>query len=474
MEARDRNARTARGVSGVVWSARGVLGLATLAWALPMQACGGGEVSSVQTIAPSRVVESPFRPAGDASTAERFGVASTPSAKSANSTGASVAGTSGLAWDTPRGWTELAPSSMRVASFRVAGDAKAECYLTLLGGDGGGLAANVNRWRTQLGLAPLGPDEVEALPRAELFGGPAVLFDATGSYQGMNADGAVSGARLVGLLRVEPGGSAFLKMIGPASTLASELDAFHGLARSFRTARSGAAQGSEAQGAGPSDHPGAQVGTSSTSNGPTSASSNSQTGSTSSAGTNTRATSDGSSSTTAHASSDGAGAMPHASVGAAPREDALQTAIEHAPARLTWTAPEGWRVGPERATRLVTFLPDDSGLVECYVTTLAGEAGGELANVNRWRGQLGARPWSSDELAAAPRAKLLGAQPALLELEGALKRDSGAPLQDAKLLAVARTRSSTSVFVKMTGPKERVNALRGAFLAFCASLDEVR
>ena len=319
-------------------------------------------------------------------TAERMGLSGPASAKP--NTGGSSSG--GFAWITPAGWSELPVSSMRVANFRVAGDTRAECYLTLLGGDGGGLKANIDRWRTQMGLAALSVEDVAALPRGEFLGGEAVFVDFEGTFTGMGAGGVLKSARLVGLLRIEPGGSAFLKMTGPADLIAGEVDAFVRLARSFR------------------------------SGGPVES-----------------------------------------------RPDEERSILE-------WKVPQGWRTGTERSTRVVTLHHGADDEIECYVTTLPSEAGGELANVNRWRGQLGARPWSAAELAAAPRVKLLGRQVALAEAEGVLRRDPRPPQQDALLLGAALCLPSGSVFVKLTGPKARVEHLREDLAAFCASLAEAR
>lgn len=52
--------------------------------------------------------------------------------------------------------------------------------------------------------------------------------------------------------------------------------------------------------------------------------------------------------------------------------------------------------------RLTTyFAPDPAGPVEIAVTRFGGRVGGELANVNRWRGQIGLEPIGEDELESA-------------------------------------------------------------------------
>ncbi len=167
--------------------------------------------------------------------AERLGVKAPTSDGSKAQTDAAASGGNGaLKWTLPEGWSELAPTSMRVANFRVGGDARAECYLTFLAGDGGGLAANIQRWRTQMGLGPMSTQEIGELPTKPMLGGEAALVDFRGSFSGMGGGAKLTDARLVGLLLVHPDGAAFLKMTGPASTLDGQLDAFLALAASLR------------------------------------------------------------------------------------------------------------------------------------------------------------------------------------------------------------------------------------------------
>lgn len=59
-------------------------------------------------------------------------------------------------WKLPQGWTESPATGMRRASFEAkAGDALGDVSLVELTGQGGGMVANVNRWREQLGLPAL-------------------------------------------------------------------------------------------------------------------------------------------------------------------------------------------------------------------------------------------------------------------------------------------------------------------------------
>jgi hypothetical protein len=62
-----------------------------------------------------------------------------------------------IQWKTPEGWTEVPPSSMRYASFSAPAEdgGKIDISIATFPGDGGSDADNVNRWRGQIGLAPV-------------------------------------------------------------------------------------------------------------------------------------------------------------------------------------------------------------------------------------------------------------------------------------------------------------------------------
>tara|TARA_Y100000996_G_scaffold240701_1_gene189266 strand:+ start:202 stop:741 length:540 start_codon:yes stop_codon:yes gene_type:complete len=64
-------------------------------------------------------------------------------------------------WDAPTYWLPNEKSSMRSASYLVPSkNGSADLSVIYLNGDGGGLAANVNRWRKQLNLMELSEQEI--------------------------------------------------------------------------------------------------------------------------------------------------------------------------------------------------------------------------------------------------------------------------------------------------------------------------
>ena len=263
-----------------------------------------------------------------------------------------------VAWTCPPGWTEMPTTSMRVANFRPAGDAQAECYLTLLGGDAGGLAANVNRWRAQLALPALDATGLAALEKIPFLGQDAVLLEATGTWTGMNGMESNTGWALTGLLLVDPNGSAFLKMTGPAKVVAGEREHFLELAKSFRPA-----QPKEAKVASP--------------------------------------------------------AVPIEAAAKAPPGSGPQAASDSTSKEgLAWKLPDGWRRAPDKAMRIATFYAGAGETLECYVSAFPGDVGGVLANVNRWRGQLDLPPLADADVAKLESIPMLGRQAVIVEGEG--------------------------------------------------------
>jgi hypothetical protein len=69
---------------------------------------------------------------------------------------------------------------------------------------------------------------------------------------------------------------------------------------------------------------------------------------------------------------------------------------------MAWTLPEGWTEIPDNPPmRLHTFsAADDDGPVEVAISRFPGEVGGVLANINRWRSQVGLSPLDQSQLPA--------------------------------------------------------------------------
>jgi hypothetical protein len=77
--------------------------------------------------------------------------------------------------------------------------------------------------------------------------------------------------------------------------------------------------------------------------------------------------------------------------------DNRESSDPHSP----WIAPEHWTLdNTPRSMRLATYIiPSEAGDQEVAVTRFPGQVGGVLANINRWRGQMGLLPIAEPELA---------------------------------------------------------------------------
>lgn len=127
-------------------------------------------------------------------------------------------------WDVPPGWKEVPGGQFLVAKFFIAGDAATPTAVnvSMSAGDGGGLAANVNRWRGQLGQLPWSAAELEQQAKEiEVAGGQATVVDLSGTDA--RSGQAVS---LAGAMVVRGGQTWFYKLMGDASVVASQKDAF--------------------------------------------------------------------------------------------------------------------------------------------------------------------------------------------------------------------------------------------------------
>ncbi len=129
-----------------------------------------------------------------------------------------------LTWTTPAGWTELAASEMRVASFKIigAGGKQADVSVIPLAGMAGGDNANVNRWRGQIGLSVATDDELQkSAEKVEAAGLPAQLYDVAGKDPGSgNAE------RILGVIQHRDATAWFYKMTGDAELVEQQKPAF--------------------------------------------------------------------------------------------------------------------------------------------------------------------------------------------------------------------------------------------------------
>ncbi len=131
----------------------------------------------------------------------------------------------------PDSWTEFRdPKGVATVAFHAGEGNAVEITVTRLPGPAGGLTANINRWRAQIGLPEASTAEIQATVRdMKVAGEPANYVDLLGPDAG-----AGPRQRIIGVILSRGQLTWFFKMRGPADRLAREqaaFDAFIGTVR---------------------------------------------------------------------------------------------------------------------------------------------------------------------------------------------------------------------------------------------------
>ncbi len=321
----------------------------------------------------------------------------------------------GLQWKQPSNWEQVPPGEMRLASFRVAGkDGKtADISVVPLGGMGGSDLGNVNRWRGQVGLPAVSEADLPKMSHAiEIGGQTGQLYELAGTNPG-SGDAT---RMLVGVVRRE-GTAWFFKMVVDDRLVSQQKPVFV----AFLNSTTFTAGQSEL----PPSHPpltgGGQAGL-----------------------------------PPSHPPIGDAGQMP------APTASAMD------PDRPVWQVPSGWNEVPggQFLVAKFTLSGPNNAQAAVNVSRSAGDGGGLLANVNRWRGQLGLAP--AADMDSLPQVKTLaagGSQATLVEMSGTDARTG----QPARVVAAIVPQGGQTWFYKLMGSDQVVAREKDAFAKFVQS-----
>lgn len=138
-----------------------------------------------------------------------------------------------LRFDLPDGWQDTGrASSMRVATVEVPGDL--ECAVFAFANRGGGLLANVNRWRGQFGLDAMSADEAEALPELRMLGRAAKRVRIAGDFSGGMSGGAIEDAVMLATVCPLEDRAVFVRLVGPRQAVDAQAKAFDAFCGSLR------------------------------------------------------------------------------------------------------------------------------------------------------------------------------------------------------------------------------------------------
>jgi hypothetical protein len=134
-------------------------------------------------------------------------------------------------WTVPADWQPLPASEFLFAKFLIqTGDARAEVNISQLGGTGGGLLPNANRWRGQLGLSPVSEADLPHLVTTiNMPAGKLEILDFTGKDAKTSRP-----TRLIGIVAPQNGQTWFYKLMGDPTVVAAQKNTFLQFIRSAK------------------------------------------------------------------------------------------------------------------------------------------------------------------------------------------------------------------------------------------------
>jgi hypothetical protein len=132
---------------------------------------------------------------------------------------------------------------------------------------------------------------------------------------------------------------------------------------------------------------------------------------------------------------------------------------------FTYTLPEGWTVVEATRMVLLTFKAGSghSDAVNVSSSAFPGDVGGQIANVNRWRQQIGLEP--VDDAAAMALIS-----PAVISGQEAWQVALSSPDGSAKMLVAAVSHDGKTFFFKMVGMTSAVDKQVDKFNAYLSSI----
>ncbi len=145
----------------------------------------------------------------------------------------------------------------------------------------------------------------------------------------------------------------------------------------------------------------------------------------------------------------------------APADPPARTTDASRTAEWPWIVPDDWTFVPgERPMRLATYqVQGPSGPVEVAISRFPGDVGGMLANVNRWRGQVGLPPATDADLAGMIEPfENPGFNGSLLHIRGAE--------QHIVVASIFESGANQTWTVRVSGTPEVAAAVKAGLFAF--------
>jgi len=134
------------------------------------------------------------------------------------------------------------------------------------------------------------------------------------------------------------------------------------------------------------------------------------------------------------------------------------------PRKPNWKIPDGWREQPAPQMLLGKFeVQAEGGHAEVTVSAFPGDVGGLLANVNRWRGQVGLKDLREADLGSHVAAlDLGGAKATLVDMIGVNPKNG----QKTRIIGAIVPHEGKTWFFKLMGDEEVAEKEKQTFVKF--------
>lgn len=304
---------------------------------------------------------------------------------------------------------------MRVASYRITeGDKTAELAVIPLPGVGKIELRSVNMWREELGLEELTSEQLKEQSQTVAVGDAKGLMVHLTGERGGESNGPRTG--ILGAVAERGNITWFIKMAGDQDLVAKQKDNFLAYLKSLEFHE------------GAHDHQ-----------------------------------------STARA--EAAPAEKPTQLAQAPSaENPISTNTEKSPegTKPNFKAPENWKTkAPGQMVQSAYNIEGDGGQAEVTISKFPGAVGGMVANIQRWRGQLGLAPGSAEDAQKSAEMIEVGGKKEsyLVDLKGTNAR-TGKP---ARMVAVGVPYQGETWFFKLMGDEAVVGKEKDAFVRFIKS-----
>ena len=127
--------------------------------------------------------------------------------------------------------------------------------------------------------------------------------------------------------------------------------------------------------------------------------------------------------------------------------------------------PTGWKEVPNPQMLLAKFVIQGSGdaRADVNISMLAGQGGGVMMNVTRWRGQLGLPPMSEEDFSKQARTvDVAGVKGTLVDMTGTDAKTG----KKSRLIGVIAPQAGDTWFYKLMGDEQIVEQQKDAFTKF--------